>query len=119
MSDLAEMRKQLRELRKDHVKPVSRMKKSDIATEIERLREKRETTAPVASVRGAGVKKSEAAVESIKKAKASEFPVKPSKKEATASKAEAPKAKGEKTPKAKMSKAQMMAMLQEMSSDEE
>lgn len=116
MSDLAEMRKQLRELRKDHVKPVSRMKKSDIATEIERLREKRETTAPVASVRGAGVKKSEAAVESIKKAKASEFPVKPSKQSKEA-KAEAPKAKGEKK---KVSKSALRAMLETMeSSDEE
>lgn len=112
MSSLAEMRKELRELRKGHVKPVSRMKKADIATEIEKLREKRETTAPVASVRGAGVKKSESAVETVKKAKASEFPVKPSKKEV---KMEKPKAE-----KKKVSKSALRAMLEEMeSSDEE
>ena len=113
MSSLAEMRKELREMRKEKVKPVSRMKKADIATEIEKLREKRETTPPVASVRGAGVKKSESAVESIKKAKETEFPVKPSKKEV---KAEKP-AKGDKKPK--MTKAQMLEMNNGMYSDEE
>jgi hypothetical protein len=46
---LAELRKELKELRKEHVKPVSKMKKMDVAHELERLREKRETTAPVAS----------------------------------------------------------------------
>lgn len=113
MSNLAEMRKQLRELRRDHVKPVSRMKKADIATEIEKLREKRETTPPVAAVRGAGVRKSEAAVESIKAAKRDEFPVKPSKS------AKEPKAPAPKAEKARLSKAQMLAMISEMSSDEE
>lgn len=113
MSSLAEMRKELRELRKDHVKPVSRMRKGDIASEIEKLREKRETTAPVASTRGAGVRKSEVAVESIKKAKESEFPVKPSKKEA---KMEKPKADASKK---KMSKSTLRALLEEMSSSDE
>jgi hypothetical protein len=110
-SDLAEMRKQLRELRRDHVKPVSRMRKADIATEIEKLREKRETTPPVASVRGAGVKKSEAAAESIQQAKRMEFPVKPSKKAVAEAKPVAEKKR--------MSKKELMEMISGMSSDEE
>lgn len=35
---LAELRKELRELRKAHCPPVSRMKKADIAKEVERIR---------------------------------------------------------------------------------
>ena len=113
MPSLQEMREELRELRKSSAshKPISRLRKADIATEIERLREKRETTAPVASTRGAGVKKSEAAVESIKKAKESEFPVKPSKKEV--------KAADPKPEKKRMSKSALRQMLDEMTSDEE
>ena len=101
------MRKELRELRKETVKPVSRMRKGDIASELEKLRETRETTAPVASTRGAGVAKSRAATESVKEAKSKEFPVKPAPKEA------APKKKG--GMKAKLAK--MLEMME--SSDEE
>lgn len=111
------MRKQLRELRKEAVKPVSKMRKADIASEIERLGEKRETTPPVASVGGAPPKKRAPAVESIKKAKMTEFPVKPS-DGGSKGKVKAPPSAA--APKAKLSKAQMMAMLSEMSdSDEE
>jgi len=76
---LADMRKQLRELRKDSVKPVSRMRKADIAAELEKLAHKTDTTPLVAATPMAPAKKAKAAVESIKKAKEAEFPVKPSK----------------------------------------
>ena len=91
---LAEMRKQLREMRKETVKPVSRMKKADIATEIQRLSSARDMTAPVASTPMAPAKKVKSAAESIKQAKASEFPVKPTdeKPKAPSKKTKAPAA---------------------------
>jgi hypothetical protein len=75
---LAELRKELRELRKEHMKAPSRMRKGDISAEIERMRGNREETAAAASVPSAPMRKSIAAVESIKEAKAAEFPVRPS-----------------------------------------
>jgi hypothetical protein len=74
---LAEMRKELRILRKEHVKPVSRLRKSDIASELERLRDKRESVPPVASTVGMKAKKTEAKIADIKVAKEHDFPVKP------------------------------------------
>jgi len=74
---LAEMRATLRELRKDAVKPVSRMRKSDISAEIQRLKLGREETPPVASISSAPAKMQRSAVTSIKKAKELEFPVVP------------------------------------------
>ena len=74
---LAEMRATLRELRKDAVKPVSRMRKSDISAEIQRLQLGREETPPVASISSAPAKMQRSAVTSIKKAKELEFPVVP------------------------------------------
>ena len=73
----AELRKELRELRKEHVKPVSRMRVGDISAEIEKLRMAREETPSVASVPSAPPRKLKAAAESIKQAKAAEFPVAP------------------------------------------
>lgn len=75
---LAEMRKELRELRKGEVKPVSKMRKSDISVELERLRNKTETTPLVAATPHAPAKKVKSAVGSIKEAQANEFPIKPS-----------------------------------------
>jgi len=69
MSGLSELRKELRDLRKEHVKPVSRMKKSDISMEIEKLRGVRETTAPVAAVPSAPPKELKSRVETVKEAK--------------------------------------------------
>jgi hypothetical protein len=74
---LAEMRATRRELRKDAVKPVSRMRKSDISAEIQRLQLGREETPPVASISSAPAKMQRSAVTSIKKAKELEFPVVP------------------------------------------
>jgi hypothetical protein len=76
---LADMRKELREARKETVKPVSRMRKGDIAAELERLSHKTDTTPLVAATPMAPAKKAKAAVEPIAKAKESDFPVKPSK----------------------------------------
>ena len=99
------MRKELREMRKETVKPVSRMKKGDIAGEIARMREKRETTPAPAAVPSAPPRKMKSSVESIKDAKAKEFPVSPEK---APKKAEAPKKK------AGPSKADLMKMISEM-----
>lgn len=49
----------------------------DISTKIEALRTAREETPAIASVPSAPPKKYQAATESIKKAKAEEFPIKP------------------------------------------
>ena len=74
---LKDMRDELRALRKESVKPVSRMKKMDIAAELERLRGVRESVPPVASTAGPKPKKMEAKVSDVKMAKEKEFPVAP------------------------------------------
>lgn len=92
-----ELRDELRGLRKESVRPVSRMKVQDISVEIERLRNMRETTPAVASVPSAPLRKMKSAVSSIKEAKAREFPVMP----------EAEAKKGGAAPKMKAKKAQV------------
>ena len=78
MSDLKSMRAELRQLRKEKGdKPISKMRKADIAGEIQRLKVVREETPAVAAVPSAPAKKMKAAAESIKSAKAREFPVMP------------------------------------------
>ena len=114
MSSLKEMRDELRKMRKESLKPVSKMKKGDVAAEIEKMRERREEVAPVAATRGAPSKKVAPATESVKKAKESEFPVKPSK---AAVKMEKPKP--EPAAKPRVSKAVLRRMVDELSSDEE
>lgn len=113
MSSLKEMRDELRKMRKESMKPVSKMRKGDISSEIQRMREMREETAPVASTKGAPARKSQMAAESVKKAKEAEFPVKPSK---AAVKMEKPK-KAVETPR--MSKAVLRRMVEDLTSDEE
>ena len=78
MPSAKELRDELRALRKDAVKPVSKMRKGDIAAEIERLKVGREETPAPAAVPSAPLKKSQSAVETVKEAKKMEFPVKPS-----------------------------------------
>ena len=73
----AELRAELRALRKESVKPISKMRVGDISSEIERLKKGREETPAAASVPSAAPKMSKSAVESIKEAKKSEFPVAP------------------------------------------
>lgn len=70
---LAEMRKELRDMRKDFVKPVSRMKKGDISHEIEALRQRRETTPAPAATPSAPPKTLKPDVENIKDVKKSVF----------------------------------------------
>ena len=129
MSDLKALREELRKLRKDSVKPVSRMKKGDVAAEIERLRNKREETPAVASTKGATVKASKSAVESIKEAKSSEFPVQPTEKKKTSGPTGTGKLSKKlpveqekhsapvKEPKAKSNKMEKLKRLMEMMSD--
>ena len=74
-----ELRDELRALRKDSVKPVSRMRISDVASEIERLKGKREDTPLVAATPAEKTpKKMSAKIADLKESKAKEFPVKPS-----------------------------------------
>lgn len=129
---LKDMRDELRKLRKDSIKAPSKMRKGDIAQEIERLKNKREETPPVASTKGAVVKGSKSAVESIKEAKASEFPIQPVEKKKVSStkssklpvesvthSAPAP-VKGGKAKSSKMAKLQrLMDMMGDSESDQE
>jgi hypothetical protein len=118
MPSAAELRAELRALRKQHVRPVSRMKVGDISSEIDKLRGMREETPAPAATPSAPLRKSKAAVESVKEAKAAEFPVKP------ADKAVHKKA-GEHHAKADMAKApaekkkSKLAKLLEMMEDDE
>ena len=123
MKSAKEMRDELRMLRKESLKPVSKMRKNDISAEIEKLRVGREETPASAAVPSASLKKSMSSVETIKEAKKMEFPQKPSatmkKSSGGASKssvvAKKESAGGEKK-KSKMDK--LMEMMME-SSDEE
>ena len=73
----AELAAELRAMRKQHVKPISKMRSKDISQEIEGLKLRLAETPPVASLPSAPHKAEVAAVESVKVAKAAEFPVKP------------------------------------------
>lgn len=122
---LKDMRDELRALRKDAVKPVSRMRKADIAAELEKLRGRREETAPVASTPALKPKKQEAKVADVKKAKEAEFPVKPAAEEKKKASGKPSKKEsvvggaGAVGTKSKMTKDKLRKMLEEMASDEE
>lgn len=77
MSSLKEMRDQLRELRKQHPEhmPVSKMRKADVSSMIQKLKVHREETPAPALASPSAPKMYKSAVESVKKAKASEFPL--------------------------------------------
>jgi hypothetical protein len=116
-----DIREHLRMMRKEMMRPVSRMPLKDVAAEIEKLRNYRETTAAPAAVPSAPARVAKAAAETIKEAKATEFPIAPggTKKgmeRKTARKAYEPAPAAEKK---KMSKKEMMALISELSSDEE
>ena len=83
---LHDMRAELRNLRKETVRPISRMKLGDVSSEIERLRSMREETPAVAATPSAPHRNHEPAAESIKQAKESEFPVRPATKKEVAPK---------------------------------
>lgn len=114
------MKDELRALRKETVKPVSRMRKADIASELERLRGKRETTAPVASTVGAKPKKEEAKLADVKVAKEQGFPTHPV-EESKAKKGKGsalPKTTVDAAPKKSDKLAKLKAMLEAMSDSE-
>ena len=117
MPSAAELRAELRALRKEHVRPVSRMKMGDISSEIDKLRGMREETPASAAVPSAPLRKSKAAVESIKEAKASEFPVKPADKAAPGKMKSDKKVDMAKAPAEK--KKSKLAKLLEMMEDDE
>jgi len=119
----AELRAELRALRKEKVKPISRMRVGDISAEIEALKTHREET-PAPAATPAGRPRSLApAVESIKKAKEKEFPVAPA---SEGTKKGMPRKTARKayedTPAEKKkdgTKAKLLKMLAAMESDEE
>lgn len=77
MPSAQDLKAELRALRKESLKPVSRMRVADIASEIQKLKGHREETPAVASVPSAPIKKSRSAVSTIKEAKQNEFPMQP------------------------------------------
>jgi len=108
MSSLKEMRDELRELRKAHPehKPVSKMRKADISSMIQKLKVHREDAPASGAFSSAPAKMYKSASESVKKAKESEFPL----KHADAPAAKAPKMKKETAaPKAKAEKGAMVS----------
>lgn len=115
-----ELEEQLRELRKTAgAKPISKMKITDISVEIERLKNRREDTPASRTVPSAPHKMSESAVESVKEAKASEFPVRPSKSaKAEAKNVVASKGSKKVAPPSKVSKKTLKQMVEELSDSE-
>jgi hypothetical protein len=121
---LADMRKELREMRKETVKPVSRMRKGDISAEIEALRNRRETTPAPAATPSAAPRKMQPEVEKLKDVKKSVFmkvPGAPVKDKMTKASAEKPAADLKSKPKAStsveksgknLSKAELLKMIQ-------
>lgn len=108
---LSDLRNELRALRKESAehKPVSRLRKSDVSSQLEALKKMREETPAAAAVPSTKSKKMESSSETIKHAKASEFKTRPAPKKSE----EHPKKKG------KLSKAALRQMIEELSSDEE
>jgi 3-methyladenine DNA glycosylase AlkC len=90
-TELAKLRAELRELRKQTVKPVSRMRKGDISAELAQMRIKSDDTPAAGRMSQSGSRKMIPAADTIKEAKRKEFPVKPS--SATKKKASAPQKK--------------------------
>jgi 3-methyladenine DNA glycosylase AlkC len=85
-TELAKLRAELRELRKQTVKPVSRMRKGDISAELAQMRIKSDDTPAAGKMNQSGSRKMIPAAQTIKEAKRMEFPVKPSKSEMSAKK---------------------------------
>ena len=114
------MRDELRELRKANssTKAISKMKKTEIALELEKLRGRREETPPVASVPGHKSKAMESKITDVKVAKEKEFPVAPSKEKKAPKKATVVGGGGAIGVETKMSKKDMLRkMLEEMDDD--
>ena len=125
MPSAKELKDELRKLRKENQKPVSKMRVADVASEIERLKGKREET-PATSATPAHKepKKMVGKIADVKEAKAKEFPTapaEPSKKKGGKYVVGGSGAIGETTskPSGKKSKLdKLMAMLGDMTDDE-
>ena len=90
-AELAKLRAELRELRKQSVKPVSRMRKADISAELAAMRIKNDDTPAAGRMSQSRPRRIESASETIQEAKRREFPTKISKSEsAPKKKASAP-----------------------------
>ena len=128
MPSLAEMRAELKELRKSDPShgPISKMKKADVSAAIERLRVGREETPAPAATPSAPPRRNQPATQSIKEAKRDEFPVEPASKGTTKGEARktARKAYEGETPKkvekkaAGATKEKLMAILHKMMEDD-
>lgn len=78
MPSAKELKDELRRLRKETVKPISKMRIADVASEIEKLRNKREETPAAASTPAEKApKKMTAKIADVKVAKEHEFPTAP------------------------------------------
>ena len=84
--DAKTLKAELRALRKESQKPVSRMRVADISAEIERLKLGREETPAVGAISSSPTRISKSAVESVKAAKAAEWPIEPAAKAGAAKK---------------------------------
>lgn len=122
MPSAKELRDELRALRKESVKPVSRMKKGDVLLELERLRGKREETAPVAATAGPKPKAMAAKISDVKMAKEKEFPTAPVEEKKKAGKKPSglasKTASADSAPKKSDKLAKLKAMLEAMSDSE-
>jgi hypothetical protein len=113
MSSLKEMRDELRNLRKSHPEhmPVSKMRKADISSMIQKLKVGREESPSVGLGGSSGPKMFKSASESVKRAKAEEFPLEPH-SDMPSKPSAMPKAKKE-APVAKKAMADKKAMVTE------
>jgi len=100
MPTKSELAAELRAMRKANMKPISRMGMKDISQEIESMKLRLAETPPVAAYPSAPQKAEVAATQSIKHAKAAEFPVKPAGEEKAARPKKAAPHKKEAMPKA-------------------
>lgn len=126
MPSAKEMRDELRALRRATQKPISKMKKSDVSAEIERLKKAREETPLPASTAGTSAKKTAELKPKLTAEYRREFEdvksgnkvmAKADKKEAKVAKAKIASVDAPKKKDSKMER--LMAMIDEMTSDEE
>lgn len=75
-TELAKLRAELRELRKQSVKPVSRMRKADISAELAAMRIKNDDTPAAGRMSQSRPRRMESASDTIQEAKRMEFPTK-------------------------------------------
>jgi len=118
---LKEMRDELKALRKEKstIKPISKMKKTEIALELEKLRGVREETPAVSATKSMPSKKMEGKIHDVKVAKENEFPVAPaSKKKAGGKKETVVGGAGAVGVESKMSKKDILKRLIEEMDDE-